>query len=296
MSLLKRLVAWIRTLFANRELAKAINAGVPGEIEPVRIRETATTQDVLPPPVVKPEPKPVPAPEPLKPIAAFLGGWWHRALMRPAHPGRVGPAIKPWSIVVHTTDTLPGTFAGIIRRVTTERGEGNGAHFWIDRDGIVYQTVSIYRNGAHAGGAKGHGWYVVGGKYSHPNSVAIGIEVHAAGGVKRKDGAWWYESSGGKLTRVPDADVTPDPGHKDRGWHGPTAAQFASLRDLVADLDAVLPKPPVPCEISPNGEVPAWGRSPSVRVVGHVTLDPARKSDPGVPGMDWVRAFLASKT
>ena len=64
------------------------------------------------------------------------GGWWLGAQHRQAHRGRIGGAIRPWLVVVHTTDVGPSdrTWAGMMDRLEHQAGEGNGAHFWIGRD------------------------------------------------------------------------------------------------------------------------------------------------------------------
>lgn len=225
----------------------------------------------------------------------FADGWYREARRVPAHAGRIGGPIEPWSIVVHTTDMLPAEFEALGTAWTTRPGDGACAHFLIGRDadhGVV-QFVPIDRNGNHAGGP-GHGLYVdsATGQSWHPNTVAVGIEVHCAGGVRQIGGAWRLVEGGiAHGPPLPDADVIPDPDRPGRGWHVITPYQYAQLDALLRDLDAQLRPVPSPMIFARStGEaVPSWGIPSSSRIVGHVSLDPAHRSDPWPPGMAWLK-------
>lgn len=56
-------------------------------------------------------------------------GWWLQARQMPAHRGRIGAAIIPKAVVVHTTDMAPGTFGALVRGWQKRPGAGNAAHF-----------------------------------------------------------------------------------------------------------------------------------------------------------------------
>ena len=212
--------------------------------------------------------------------------WWSRAIRKPAHRGRVGPAIKPWAIVLHTTDMLPGTFDAIVKSWTTTAGVGQCANFLIGRtpeQGTV-QFVPIDRNSNHAGGPT-HGWFLVDGKRVHPNTVSIGIEIHNAGQLRLVDGKWrsWdYQHKQPQGDPFEPADVEVDQHRPTRGWHRLTQYQHDTLTALLADLEAVLAPMPANVTVESNGpQTSQWAKVQSCRIVGHVTLDPARKTDPG---------------
>lgn len=224
---------------------------------------------------------------PIAPNAAevhsrFVNGYWSEAKRVDAHPGRVGGAITSWTTVVHTTDMLPKEHAALVAAWQTRPGDGACAHFLIDRDGAVMQFIPIGMNGNHAGGPT-HGWFVVGGeKWVHPNTVAVGIELHCAGGVHRIAGQWRLVEVGKAHGEpLPDADVIVDPHHADRGWHKVTEPQYAALQALLADLDAAQVAVPANTTTSSPHEAPApWAKIKSPRVVGHHTLDAYARSDP----------------
>jgi hypothetical protein len=215
----------------------------------------------------------------------------------PAHPGRVGGAIRPFSKVVHTTDMLPEEWPALLTAWTGRAGEGACAHFLLGRDeqhGVV-QFVPITRNGNHAGGP-GHGVYRVGGGIDlHPNLCAVGIEVHCAGGVVRLGDAWrLVEGKVAHGSAIPDADVVPDPHRPGRGWHIVTDYQRRVLGELLDDLEPVLAPVPAGCVKVAFGEVsPAYAVLPGCRVATHAELDPVHRADPWNPLCDWLRARTA---
>jgi hypothetical protein len=216
-------------------------------------------------------------------------GWWYEN-RQPAHAGRIGSPIVPRAVVVHTTDTLGG-YTGMVKRLTTEKGAGSCCHFMIDRDGHCTQFVPITRNGNHAGG-KVHGNWAELRRTIHPNSISVGIELVGGGKLKqRKDGTCYHPDSG---KDVPLDQVYWDV--KNRPWHKITEQQLYTLRKLLDDLRLVL-KPLGPAIVEPDDDykkhgVDYFAHPPANWLVGHVSLDPINKQDPGPQIMTWLKEYL----
>lgn len=240
-----------------------------------------------------PEPHPdvvdiIPPPHP-----GWVHGWWSDAQKRPAHPDRVGGPISAFSAVVHTTDMLEDEFDALLDATAKRRGAGNAYHFLIGRNASqgVVQCVPIDRNANHAGGPS-HGVLVTPkGKAYHPNLVCVGIELHCAGGVRKVEGRWRLVEGGKAHGRpIPDDDVIPDPNRPGRGWHRVTDYQYGRLSALLKSLDAIMPPAPFGLVARSTSQTPAeWALPRDGRVVGHCSLDFARRSDPWPPTMDWLR-------
>lgn len=226
-------------------------------------------------------------------------GWYRDAIRKPIHAGRIGGTITPYTTVVHTTDMLPGTMPALLKKWTSEKGAGNAAHFLIGRkpnesttewpDGGVVQMVPVFRNGNHAGGG---GSFIVNGKLVHPNTISVGIELDCAGRLGRRasDGKFYYKN-GSKLVEIPERDVIVD--SRGIGWHRVTDYQFQVLDTLLRDLDGMYtPALTYGVSVTPKGtykdNVVTWGAI-SGHIVGHVTLNPTDKTDPGPQVMDWLR-------
>ncbi len=237
---------------------------------------------------------------------SFVKGWYTGARQWPIHVKRLGGTIAPRVTVVHTTDMAPGTMAALLKRWAEVPGEGAGAHFVIGKQaagqesrvptGGVVQLAPINRNGNHAGGSKlidgkrvpSHGWFrTPAGKLLHPNSYAVGIELDNAGKLARQDGVWVHKDSG-KV--IPSSDVFLDA--RGRGWERVTDYQLLALGALLDALDATLERFEAGVTIVPNGSYAANGvpeaSLPWVREVGHWTLDPTRKTDPGPQVDAWL--------
>jgi hypothetical protein len=189
---------------------------------------------------------------------------------------------------------LPAEFAPLITAWTTTKGRGACAHFGIGRtpaEGVI-QFVPINRNGNHMGG-EGHGWFVdARGRQYHPNLVAVGIEIHCAGGVRLVDGHWRLVE-GGVAHGAPldPAEVTSDPSHPGRGWHRVTDYQYERLTALLADLEPMLAPMPAGLHATSHEAPPAWASLPTEsRAWGHVCVDAEHRSDPWPPTMQWLRA------
>jgi hypothetical protein len=228
---------------------------------------------------------------------AFVDGWWTRGGCQrtPANLGRIGPVIVPQRVVLHTTDML-GRARAIVDVWGRTRGAGNAATFLIGRDAAdgVYQLAPITRNTNHAGGKK-HGWFKTPtGHLVHPNTVTIGIEVHNGGALELRGMSWVHPDTG---TVIPRDQVYIDV--RGRGWHKPTDWQLGVLNALLADLrDALLPAAKDhPLTYVPDGDhsengVPWAGAiPPGSWLVGHATLDPVNKTDPGPLLLQYARSY-----
>lgn len=228
------------------------------------------------------------------PASSWSDGWWAGAQRATAHPGRAGGPIAPFAVVVHTTDMLPGEWDSLATAWTTRAGDGACAHFLIGRDAAhgVLQLVPITHNGNHAGGP-GHGVFRAPGRGDlHPNLVAIGIEVHCAGGVQRVDGAWrLVEGGSAHGAPLPDSEVTPDPQRPGRGWHQATDYQREQLGALLTDLEMVLaPVPAGTVKVAFGEKPPAYAVLPGARVATHAELDPEHRADPWPELSTWLRS------
>ena len=211
-----------------------------------------------------------------------------------AHPGRVGGTIAPWAVVVHTTDMPPETFDALVSSWRTRPGAGDAAHFLIGRDetaGVV-QFVPITLNANHAGGPT-HGVFVdAKGTSYHPNLVAVGIELHCAGGVHYLGGEWRLLEDGKPSgLPIPDLDVILDPARPGRGWHKVTDYQYQQLEALLHELeyDGLAAAPLGVVAKSPFETPPAEALGVG-RICGHWSLDAKSRNDPWTPTMAWLRA------
>lgn len=216
-------------------------------------------------------------------------GWYSDATRVDANPGRSGGVIAPEVITIHTTDTMPGTSVAIVNSWSKTPGNGACAHFVLDRDGVIVQLVSLYRNANHAGGYPKHGWFdapatglLVKITAIHPNTIAVGIEVENAGylGRRQKDGRWLHPDT---RREIPAADVQVD--SRGRGWHKATEVQMSVLSALIQVLESTIRPMREGLVIVPNGvyddNLVPWAEVTSPRVHAHASLDPTQKTDCG---------------
>lgn len=235
-------------------------------------------------------------------VPAFTDGWYVAAEVKRAHRGRVGGAIVPQTVVVHTTDMPPNSFDPLIRAWQTSSGGGSCAHFVLDRGGRLVQMVPITRNANHAGGPNHngkpiHGWWVTPeGRFIHPNSVSVGIEVHAAGLLRwgKSGGAEFVEDGKVKAT-FHDDEIYED--NLGRPWHAITKVQLDRLQLLLLRLKPALS----PINAEPRADAAfikdfkrgdtSYAMPLSSTLVGHVSLDPINKTDPGPQLMKFINEF-----
>lgn len=249
--------------------------------------------------------------------AAFGADGWYPAAVRVPCPYRDGGAlpVAPCTVVVHTTDCTPGTMPVILQTWAETKGNGACAHFYLGRqpasdaraqypDGGLVQMVPITHNGQHAGGARKlgdgsydynyHGW-ILGpkGEKWHPNLCTAGIEIDCAGRLSTAHGVYTHPDTG----RIfPASEVHVDA--KGHAWHRVTEYQLAILGELIA---AIMSAPnfralPPEWKIGPNGtyagngvDAPWEAQVKGTKIVGHWTLDPNNKTDPGPQVMAFLR-------
>ena len=210
----------------------------------------------------------------------FKEGRWSLATYKEMFAGRIGRAIVPRTMVVHTTDMRIGTFAALVRNWTSQLGRGNGAHFLIGRtpaDGVV-QFAPIHRNANHAGGPNCGS---IGGL--HPNTVSVGVELDAGGRLKKDDKGWYYADGVKKYYYAPE-DVFID--SKGKGWAKVTEYQMQMLRKLWEALKPTLKPYVAGTAVKPNADyakcgVAHFAAAATPMLVGHVSMNPINKSDPG---------------
>lgn len=232
----------------------------------------------------------------------FDAGGWLQGVVRhvPINPGRVGKPIVPRGMVVHTTDTLGG-MAAILKSWTETSLGGYGAHYLLGRraatdadrtatypSGGLVQMVPITRNGNHVGGRNSRYGRVMTPAELHPNSVYVGIELENGGRLVSLNGHFVHQDSG---VVVPPDDVDID--ERGKPWHKITAYQFETLAKVLDAHQAHMTYLPKGSFLNPNGTYlgngVVWGAMPGTRFVGHVTLDPIQKTDPGPIMMKWLR-------
>jgi N-acetylmuramoyl-L-alanine amidase len=162
----------------------------------------------------------------------------------------VGGIIVPRFIIMHYTagGTAANSVGAIARR-------GLSAHFFVDRDGSIIQTVACNREAYHAGESAWQG-------YHNLNAHSIGIEVANLGWFDRQEAGGWTRDG---FSRVMPPSLLVVARHKWGGramaWEVFPDAQLRALDDLTRALLAAYPT--------------------ILDVAGHDEVSPGRKVDPG---------------
>ena len=198
--------------------------------------------------------------------------------------------------------------AGLSRRCfEILRRRGLSAHFLLDVDGTVYQTLDLQERAWHAGTS---------------NDRSIGIEIANLGAYPPDDtallAAWYRPGPAGQTRLVPPA-AAGDPRLRVPGYSGRpqrpdpvrgrvhgrelvqydyTPEQYAALGRLLAALHRVFPRIALDCPRDRHGR-PLMERLPLARevdfrgVVGHFHLQ-ENKVDPG-PAFQWDAVLNAAR-
>lgn len=162
----------------------------------------------------------------------------------------VGGIIVPRFIIMHYTagGTAANSVGAIARR-------GLSAHFFVDRDGAIIQTVPCNREAYHAGESAWQG-------YRDLNSHSIGIEVANLGWFDQREGDGWTRDG---FSRVMPASAVMVARHRNGGramaWELFPEVQLRALDELTRALLAAYPT--------------------ILDVAGHDEVAPNRKVDPG---------------
>lgn len=205
---------------------------------------------------------------PLAESVADTHGFLHLAAQRPARGRTTTWAYHdaPIGVCLHYTATRDGTAEAICKRDAGPLGDNESSvHFYIEADGMIYQSVSLKYGAWHAGSASAAWVRVVDGKLVKRGSVKqphfpanrtlISVEFINLGRLKKV----------GKAVRAwpftDDAPEVRDASRVSSGWHTLTAQQVEAWHTLRATLEAhyghVLP------------------------LYTHAAIDPERKADPG---------------
>lgn len=162
----------------------------------------------------------------------------------------IGGTITPRFLVMHYT--AGGSALNSVRAI---RDRGLSAHFFVDRDGAVIQTVPCNRMAYHAGPSHWRG-------YDGLNGCSIGIEIANLGWLDRKEGAGWTRSGLSRVLAEADVVVAAHKnGGRAMGWEAYPEAQLQAVAALTEAIRAAYPT--------------------IQEVVGHDDISPGRKQDPG---------------
>jgi len=184
----------------------------------------------------------------------------------------------PDAVVQHSTATAWGTMPALLNAIRRKGGRDASWHACVDEFGDLWQSISFRRAAWHAGSASA-AKAEIDGKLVPLNLCSIGIEVINAGEVRKVGGVWRAWPFAGNDDRgpgpeIPDTQVvTLGPRH----YHGYTSAQRMTCRRLWDAIRAAYPRVTRSVTL-----VHPDGKRDTMRgdVIGHVDVDPRRKSDP----------------
>lgn len=193
---------------------------------------------------------------------------------------RTGPALA----VTHCTSTLHGSAPALLKAIRRPDGREASWHILIDEHGGITQSVPFTRAAWHAGSATA-AKVELDGLHVSVNSASIGIELVNAGEVRKVDREYRAWPFAGDATRKPGpiVPVTQTVTVGKRLYHAYTVQQVEAWRRVMRALIEAWPalKQDVTL-VQRDGSrraMPGWR-------VGHVDVDPTRKSDP-CPSFGW---------
>lgn len=178
------------------------------------------------------------------------------------------PQVHPIDfVVIHYTE---GDFPGCLTTLCLKTKGAASAHFLVTRDGVVIQMVSLLDRAFHAGGSHEVPAIWPGDGHGNVNNRSIGIELENLGRLHPgpPHGPIWVAEDGA-IARGP-VQVWRDP--TKQAWEDFPPDQINALGTLLRQLMT---------------EFPQLARGPH-RFVGHSTVDPSRRIDPG-PAFPWDR-------
>jgi N-acetyl-anhydromuramyl-L-alanine amidase AmpD len=187
---------------------------------------------------------------------------------------RQGPAL----VVTHCTSTLHGSAPALLKAIRRADGREASWHVLIDEQGGIVQSIPFTRAAWHAGSASA-AKVELGGLLVSVNSASVGIELVNAGEVRlvgREYRAWPFA---GSTTRKPGpiVPVTQTVNVGKRLYHAYTVQQVEAWRRVMRALLEACPAlghdVTLVAQDGKRRSLPGWR-------VGHVDVDPARKSDP----------------
>jgi N-acetyl-anhydromuramyl-L-alanine amidase AmpD len=203
---------------------------------------------------------------------------------------RQGPAMA----VTHCTSTLHGSAPALLKAIRKADGREASWHILIDEQGGIVQSIPFTRAAWHAGSASA-AKVELGGLLVSVNSASVGVELVNAGEVRAVERVWsvkhqewrpvprelraWPFGGSEKANRGPGpvVPVTQTVSVGKRLYHAYTMQQVEAWRRVMRALLEAYPALGHDVTlVEQDGKrrsLPGWR-------VGHVDVDPARKSDP----------------
>ncbi len=193
---------------------------------------------------------------------------------------RSGPALA----VTHCTSTLHGSAPALLKAIRRADGREASWHVLIDELGGITQSIPFTRAAWHAGSASAAKVELDGVRVS-VNSASVGIELVNAGEVRKVGAEFRAWPFAGDATRKPGpvVPVTQTVNVGKRLYHSYTVQQVEAWRRVMRALLEAYPAlghdVTLVAQDGKRRSLPGWR-------VGHVDVDPARKSDPA-PAWPW---------